>query len=144
MAMAFSISRIEYFRTIISDEPGEGFTVLSTLASQGVNLLAFTGIPLGDRRTELTLYPESAAAFARAATAAGMQLDGPHPALLVQGDDELGGLAGIHRVLARAQLSVVAATGVADGRGSFGYVIHMRPADVERAADVLRASSAGR
>jgi hypothetical protein len=141
--MAFSIQRIEYFRTIVSDELGEGFTVLSTLASQGVNLLAFTGIPLGDQRTELTLYPETASAFGRAAAAAGMQLEGPHPALLVQGDDELGALAGIHRVLARAVLNVIAATGVADGRGSFGYVIHMRPADVDRAADVLGASRVG-
>jgi hypothetical protein len=142
--MAFSIRRIEYFRTMISDEPGEGFTVLSTLASQGINLLAFTGVPHGDRRTELTLYPESASAFARTGTAAGMQLEGPLPALLVQGDDELGALAGIHRALARAQLNVVAATGVADGRGSFGYVIHLRPADVDSAVDVLAAFSAGR
>jgi hypothetical protein len=141
--MAFSIRRIDYFRTTISDDPGEGFAVLSTLASQGINLLAFTGVPLGDQRIEFTLYPESASAFARTAAAAGMQIDGPLPALLVQGDDELGALAGIHRVLARAQLNVIAATGVADGRGSFGYVIHMRAADVDRAADVLGAFSAG-
>jgi hypothetical protein len=140
--MAFTIRRIDYFRTTITDDPGEGFTVLSTLESQGINLLAFTGIPLGDARIELTLYPESASAFARAAAAAGMQIDGPLPALLVQGDDELGALAGIHRALAGAQLNVVAAMGVADGRGSFGYVVHMRAADVDRAAEVLGASSA--
>ena len=140
--MAFSIRRIDYFRTTISDDSGEGFTVLSTLESQGINLLAFTGIPLGDRRIELTLYPESGSAFARTAAAAGMQVDGPLPALLVQGDDELGALAGIHRMLAGAQLNVIAATGVADGRGSFGYVIHMRAADVDRAAEVLGARSA--
>jgi hypothetical protein len=142
--MAFDIRRIDYFRTIISDEPGEGFTLLSTLSSQGVNLLAFTGIPLGDRRTELTLYPESGSALERAAAAAGVQLDGPLPALLVQGDDELGALAGIHRELAHAGLNVVAATGVADGRGSFGYVIHLRPTDVERAVEVLGTFSASR
>jgi hypothetical protein len=142
--MAFSIHRIEYFRTIVSDEPGEGFTVLSTLAGQGVNLLAFTGIPLGYQRTELTLYPESASAFSRAAATAGMQLDGPLPALLVQGDDELGALAGIHRELARAQVNVIAATGVADGRGAFGYVIHLRPTDVDRATEVLGTLSAAR
>jgi hypothetical protein len=142
-AMAFSIRRIEYFRTIISDDPGEGFSVLSGLASQGINLLAFSGVPHSDRRTELTLYPDSAPAFARTATAAGMELEGPLPALLVQGDDELGALASIHRALARAQLNVVAATGVADGRGAFGYVIHMRPADVDSAVGVLNAFSAG-
>ncbi len=33
--------------------------------------------------------------LAAAAEKAGLPLDGPHPALLVQGDDELGALAGV-------------------------------------------------
>ena len=41
--MACSIRRIDYFRTTISDEPGERFTALSTRHRRGVNLLAFTG-----------------------------------------------------------------------------------------------------
>ncbi len=44
--MASDIRRIEYFRTTVRDEPGAGFTVLSALRSQGVNLVAFTAIPV--------------------------------------------------------------------------------------------------
>jgi hypothetical protein len=136
--MAVVIRQFDYFRTIVKDAPGEGFNVLSALASQGVNLLAFTAVPVGANETELTLYPESSQALSHASRVSGMSLDGPHPALLVQGDDELGAIADLHRKLAAAGLNVASATGLTDGRGSFGYIIHMRPADVPRAEAVLR------
>jgi hypothetical protein len=136
--MAFTIRRIEYFHTTVKDEPGEGFAVLSALASQNVNLLAFTAVPVAGNETQLTLYPDSASALSHAAASTRMAMEGPHPALLVQGDDELGAIASIHRRLASAGLNVASASGVTDGRGSFAYIIHMRAADVDRAADVLQ------
>lgn len=139
--MTSDIRRIEYFRTTVKDEPGSGFTVLSALSSQGVNLVAFTAIPGPGHETQLILYPESATSLARAAAASRMAVDGPHAALLVQGDDALGAIAEIHRVLAGAGLNVVSASGVADGRGAFGYVIHLRESDVERAATALRQAA---
>ncbi|UCE86633.1 MAG: hypothetical protein JSU66_02535, partial [Deltaproteobacteria bacterium] len=66
------------------------------------------------------------------------ELDGPHPALLVQGDDELGALAGVHALLHEANVNVYASSGVTDGKGSYGYVIYVRPEDYERAAAALR------
>jgi predicted amino acid-binding ACT domain protein len=140
-AMASDIRRIEYFRTTVKDEPGEGLTVLSALSSQGVNLVAFTAVPVAAHETQLMLYPESATALTRAATNSRMQMDGPYAALLVQGDDALGAIAGIHRVLAKAGLNVVSASGVTDGRGAFGYIIHLRESDVDRAANLLRKST---
>ncbi len=136
--MASGIRRIEYFRSTVKDEPGAAFTVLSALSSQGVNLVAFTAIPGTGHETQLILYPDSGQSFARAAANSHMQVDGPHAALLVQGDDALGAIAEIHRVLADVGLNVVSASGVADGRGAFGYIIHLREGDVERAASALR------
>jgi hypothetical protein len=75
--------------------------------------------------------------MADTARKAGLVLDGPHPAFLVQGDDELGALAGIHERISDANINVYASSGVADGRGSFGYVIYVRPDDYERAAAAL-------
>jgi hypothetical protein len=57
----------------------------------------------------------------------------------VRGDDELGALAEIHGTLADARVNVVAANGVTDGKGSFGYVIYLRPEEVETAAVALGA-----
>ena len=66
-----------------------------------------------------------------------MALDGPHPALLLQGDDELGALVAAHEKLYRAEVNVYAATGVSDGSGKYGYVIYVREEDCERAAKAL-------
>ncbi len=135
--MALNVHPIEYFRTTVKDQPGEGFAVLSALAAEGVNLVAFTAVPHGQTETQLTLFPASAGALVTCAARAGIPLDGPHRAILVEGDDELGAVAEIHRILARADLNVVASTGLADGRGAFGYVIHLREADISTAAEVL-------
>ncbi len=135
--MAFNIRRVDYFYTTVKDQPGEAYKLLSQLAMLGVNLLAFTGVPMGSTHTQLALFPEDTLKLADAAKKAGFTLDGPNPALLVQGDDELGALAGIHLKLYEANVNVYAATGVTDGRGSYGYIIYVRPDECERAAKAL-------
>lgn len=135
--MAFSIRRVDYFYTTVRDLPGEAFRLLSELASHEVDLLAFSAVPIGPTRTQLTLFPEDSAKLASAADKNGLELDGPHPALLVQGDDELGALAGVHALLHEANVNVYASSGVTDGRGRFGYVVYVRPEDFEDAARAL-------
>ena len=135
--MATIIRRVDYFHALVQDQPGEAFKVLSALAAQGVNLLAFSAVPVGGMRTQLTVFPESAAALQAAAARSGMTLEGPHRALIVQGDDELGALASVHERLYDAGVNVFASSGVTDGRGSFGYVIHVRPEEYERAAKAV-------
>jgi hypothetical protein len=132
--MSFTIRRVDYFYTTIQDQPGEAYNLLSQLAGLGINLLAFSGVPLGPMHTQLTLFPEDTLKMKNAANKAGLALDGPHPALLVQGDDELGALAGIHEKLYEANVNVYASSGVSDGKGSYGYVIYVRPEEYERAA----------
>ena len=66
-----------------------------------------------------------------------MTLDGPHPALLLQGDDELGALVEVHEKLYRANVNIYAAMGVSDGSGQYGYVIYVREEDCKRAAKAL-------
>ena len=88
--MAIKILKAEYFYTSVQDQPGEAYKLLGQLENIGVNLLAFTAIPMGQERTQFTLFPEDTNDLQQAAENAGFTLDGPHPALLVQGDDELG------------------------------------------------------
>jgi hypothetical protein len=135
--MSFTIRRVDYFYTTIQDQPGEAYKLLSQLAGLGINLLAFSGVPLGPMHTQLTLFPEDTLKMKNAANKAGLALDGPHPALLVQGDDELGALAGIHEKLYEANVNVYASSGVSDGKGSYGYVIYVRPEEYERAVKTL-------
>ena len=135
--MGSNIRRIDYFYTTVGHEPGEGYVLLSQLAELGINLLAFTAVPSGPVRTQLTIFPDDTLKLEVAAKKSGVPLDGPHPALLVQGDDKLGALAEIHSTLADANVDVFASTGVADGRGGYGYIIYVRPDDYERAVAAL-------
>ena len=88
--MAYKIRRLEYFYAQVSDQPGAAYELLSSLAGLGVNLLALTAVPIGPEDTQLTLFPEDPHRLLDAAKKAGLPLTGPHPAILVQGDDELG------------------------------------------------------
>ena len=135
--MSFQARRAEYFYTTVEDEPGEGYELLSALADLGVNLLAFTAASVGPTRTQLALFPDDALKMADAAKKAGLALDGPHFALLVQGDDELGALARIHATLHEAGVNVYASTAVTDGKGNFGYLLYMSAGEFDRAAAAL-------
>jgi hypothetical protein len=135
--MPFTIRRIDYFYATVRDEPGAAHRILSQLSGLGVNLLAFNAVPIGPTRTQLALFPEDDDKLRAAARSAGLALDGPHPALLVQGDDELGALASVHERLAAAGVDVYASSGVTDGRGSFGYVVYVREDQFEKAASAF-------
>jgi hypothetical protein len=135
--MASQIRRVDYFYATVEDQPGEAYKVLSHLAEQGVDLLAMTSFPVGPNRTQMTLFPAESDRLAETAAKAGMILDGPHPALLVMGDDELGALAGIHARLNDAGVNVYASTGVASGGAGFGYVLYVRPDKYELATTAL-------
>jgi hypothetical protein len=135
--MAFTVRRIDYFYIMVTESPEIAYEVLSELAAQGVNLVAITAVPSGPAHTQLTVFPDDTAKMQRAAQQANISLDGPHPALVVQGDDEVGALAQIHEKLSYANVHVFASTGVADGRGGYGYIIYVRPEEYERAAGAL-------
>ena len=135
--MAYRIRRVEYYYTTVEDQPGEAYKLLSRLASLGVNLLAFTAVPVGPLRTQMTLFPEESARLEAAIKGSGMVVDGPHPALLVQGDDELGALVEVHQRLFESRVNVYASSAVTDGAGSYGYVLYIRAEDYPRAVAAL-------
>jgi len=135
--MALKIRKAEYYYTLVDDQPGEAYKILNLLANIGVSLLAFTAVPVGPTRTQFSIFPDEISKLEEAAKKSGLQMDGPHPALLVQGDDELGALTDIHKKLSVANVNVYASSGVTDGVGSFGYVIYIRREQFDKALSVL-------
>jgi hypothetical protein len=135
--MEHRIIRVEYYHTTVADQPGEAYKFLSQLAGLGINLLAFTAVPVGPSVTQITIFPDDPPQLKHEATKIGLILDGPHKAFLVQGDDELGSLAEIHRKIYEADVNVYSASGVTDGQGSFGYIVYVRSQDFEAAATAL-------
>lgn len=135
--MAFTIRPVEYYYANVRDEFGAASRVLSQLAGRGVNLLAFSAVPAGPTLAQFVLFPEDPNKLVAEARAAGLPLDGPHHALLVQGDNELGALASIHEHLVEAGVDIYASSGVTNDRGSFGYVVYVREDQFEKAVSVL-------
>jgi hypothetical protein len=135
--MAYTIRRADYFYATVRDELGAAYGLLSQLAELGVDLLAFTAIPSGPTLAQFALFPADPNKLVAEARSANLPLDGPYHALLVQGDDELGALADVHKRLADAGVDVYASSGVTDGRGAFGYVVYVRENQFEKAAAVV-------
>ncbi len=135
--MAIRVRRIFYYHTKVIDKPGEAYKRLIQLRELGVTLVAFALFPEGPAHTRLTLFPEDAGLLAYEAERTGLKLEGPNPALLVQGDDVPGILESIHHKLFEADVNVYASAGAADGKGGYGYVLYVKRDEYERAVQAL-------
>ncbi len=135
--MPANIQKVDYFYMTVPDKPGAACHVLFQLAAADVNLLAFSAVPIGPENTQLVLFPKSIDSLARGAEKAGFVLSGPSRAFLIQGDDQLGALVSIHEKLSESGINVYASTGVADGKGGFGYIMYVKGDQFDDAARVL-------
>jgi hypothetical protein len=135
--MAFDIKRVAYYSTTVERHAGEGSKLLSLFAGVGVSLLAFKAVPLEPLRTRFTLFPDDALKMAAGAKKAGLDLDGPHAALLIQGDDQSGALADIYEKLSQADINVNESSGIAGIKGSYGVILYLEPEDCEKAIAAL-------
>ena len=136
--MPDTIRVVEYFYMTAPNKPGEGARALNTLKEAGVNLLAFSGFPLG-RRAQLDFIPADPVAFKQAAKRAKWKMVGPKRGFLLQGDDRVGAIAELLDRLGTAKINVTAIDAVSvDGR--YGAIFWVAPKDVKKTATILGAS----
>jgi hypothetical protein len=135
--MPFDIKMIKYYNTTVADHAGEGSKLLALFAGVGVSLLAFKAVPLAPGRTRFTLFPNDSLKMTAGAKKAGLELEGPHSALLIQGDDESGALADIYEKLSQADIHVNESSGIADIKGSYGVLLYLEQEDCEKGMAAL-------
>jgi len=136
--MAFDVKLVEYYNITVEGRVGEGSKLLSVFAGVGVNLLAFKAVPLEPMRTRFTLFPDDGLKMTVGAKKAGLELDGPHSALLIKGDnDESGALADIYEKLSQVDINVSESSGIADIKSSYGVILYLEPEDCEKAVAAL-------
>jgi hypothetical protein len=136
--MADTLRKVDYFYVMVANTPGQGAKVLSGLAAEGVNLLAFSGFPSG-RRGQLDLIPEDSAKLKRAAKKLGLALSAKKTGFLYQGADRIGAMDEVLGKLAAAKINVTAMDAVAAGNGRFGAIFWVKPEAVAKAARALGA-----
>ena len=78
--MSLSVRNVEYFYVRIHDGPDKAYALLAQLASEEVNLLAFSAVPFGPNHVELTIFPDRSETFIQLADKLGWTVTGPwHP-----------------------------------------------------------------
>jgi hypothetical protein len=135
--MSLEITRVDYYKVTVEEHVAEGSAMLATIVGAGVDFLAYKAVPLGAARTRFTLFPVDGSRLMDGAAKAGLEVDGPHPAVLIVGDERPGALADIYGRLARAGISVEESCGIAHINGGYGVVLCLRPEDCDRAITAL-------
>jgi hypothetical protein len=130
------VRKVDYFYIVTPNKPGEAAKALVAINNAGVNLLAFSGFPLG-RRAQMDFIPEDTAAFKAAAKKAGLKLSPKKTGFLVQGEDLPGVIAGIMSNLAVAGVNVTAIDAIAAGEGRYGAIFWVKTSDIRKAAKAL-------
>jgi len=136
--MGLEIKKVEYYNITVDGNAGEGYKLLSVFAGVGINLLAFKAVPVEPMRTRFSLFPDDSSKMKDGAKKAGLNLDGPHSALIIKGyDDESGECANIHEKLSQAGINVYESSGIANIKESYGIVLYLKEEDCEKAMAAL-------
>ena len=135
--MSDRVRKVDYFYVKVPNSAGQAAKVLSGLAAQGVNLLAFSGFPSGGKG-QLDLVPENTARLKRAAKKMKLKLSKRKTGFLLQGSDRVGAIAGTLSTLAKAKINITAMDAVAGG-GRFAAIFWVKPKKVAKAAKLLHA-----
>jgi hypothetical protein len=135
--MAVRCRFVDYYAVRLADRPGTGARTLGIFRSARVPLAAVHAFPQG-RGCQMDLVPIRSAPFLRAARKAKLALSRRKRAILVEGDDRTGALAGVLDAIAAAEVNVTAVTGIRAGGGRFGAILWVKPRDLRRAAKALR------
>ena len=130
--------KVSYFAMQIPNRAGEAGRILAGLAKAGVNLLAFTGFPSGNR-SQVDFIPANPTTFLAVARGMKLRVRGKKTGFLVRGSDQRGAIAKVMSHLARAKINVTAVDAVCAGAGRFGAILWVKQKDVNRAAHALGA-----
>jgi len=135
--MMDEIKPIDYFYVTVPDKPGEAARVMTALSRSGVSLLAFSGFPDGERRSQLDFIPEDTTLFVKAIKSLGLKLSEKKSGFLIRGKDSIGTVARMLDKLAQAGINVTSVQATSAGEGRFGALLWVKPPDVAKAANAL-------
>jgi len=133
------VRRVNYCYPIVPNRAGQGARILAELKRAGVDLLAYSGFPVGGGRSQLDLVLEDLGGLRRVARKNGWRLSKVKKGFLIQGTDEVGAVHRHLQKLADAGINVTAADAVAAGKGRYGMILWVKPRDYARAARALGA-----
>ena len=143
--MAVSIRKVALWRTEVEHRPGALSALLEPLAAAGADLQIVMGyrIPGHKTRAVVEVAPLGTRTLARAAEAAGLAPGGA-PTLLVLGDNRPGLANRIARALAESGVNIAFLVAQVVGRRYSAVFGFENEADLDKAADRIRAAVTSR
>ncbi len=137
--MADRVMKVQYAYIKAPNRAGRGTHALQALKDAGVDLLAFSGFPIGGGKSQLDFVTRDMPGLRRVARQQDWRLSKPKRAFLVTGTDRIGAALSHMRKLADKRINVTAADAVTAGAGRYGMILWVRPKDYARAARTLKA-----
>ena len=137
--MADRVRKVSYCYLVVPSRAGQGAKVFGELKDAGVDLLAYTGFPVGGGKAQLDLVAESLTPIRRLAKQSGWRVSKPKKGFLIQGQDKLGAVQRHIQKLTDAKINITAANGLTAGKNRYGMVLWVKKKDYNRAARALKA-----
>jgi len=137
--MADRVKKVNYCYPVVPNRAGQGARILSEISSAGINLLAYSGFPVGSGKSQLDFVVDELGPLRRVARKNGWRLSKPKKGFLIQGSDQVGAVHRHLQKLADAKINITAADAVSAGQGRYGMLLWVKPRDYARAARALGA-----
>lgn len=133
------VRKVSYCYPVVPNRAGQGAKILGEISRAGINLLAYSGFPVGGGKSQLDLVVAEAGPLLRLARRQGWRLSKMKKGFLIQGTDRAGAVHRHLQKLADAGINVTAADAVSAGQGRYGMLLWVKPRDYARAARALGA-----
>lgn len=137
--MADRVQKVNYCYAKVSNRAGQGVKMLEEIRDEGIDMVAFSGFPIGRGKAQLDFVTKEMGPLRRLAKKRGWRLSKTKKGFLVTGREQTGSVHRHVKKLSEAGISVIAADAVTAGKGRWGMILWVSPKNYARAARALRA-----
>ena len=137
--MSYMTRKVNYCYITTANRAGTAANILEQIKTADINLLAFSGFPVGGGKSQVDLVAGNLGGIKKLAKQNNWKISKPKKGFLIQGTDETGAVVKPISRLASAKINIVATDAVAAGKGRYGMILWVKPKDYRRAARALNA-----
>lgn len=137
--MADRVKKVNYCYVRVPHRAGQGEKLLAALREAEVNLIAFSGFPAKAGTSQIDLVADRIGPINRVAKKLNLRVSKTKKGFHIQGSDDIGAVHKHIRKLADKKINVTAADALCAGKGRYGMILWVKPAQYARAARALGA-----
>jgi hypothetical protein len=133
------VEKIHCQGILTDDDTARTAEIIDALTDSGIDLLAVLESQHSPGRAQVDLITRDTELLQETASEMGWKLSERRPGFLVQGHDRPNAVSETLSRLADAQIQVASVHAIAAGPGRFGALLLVKPAEEDRATEVLHA-----